>query len=266
MNDATAFTGTVPEIYDRDLGPVLFAPFAADLARRVAAARPARVLELAAGTGIATRALRDLLPAETALTATDLNPPMLAIARAKFRPEERVEFRPADAMALPFPDAAFDALACQFGAMFFPDKVASFREARRVLAPGGRYVFNVWDAVRHNPNGRLVLEVAAELFPADPPRFFEVPHGYHSLDAIKEALLEAGFLTIRAEVLRLMQPVPRAADFARGLVFGTPLIGQIAARGGSPEAMAERLAEAMAREIGPDPARFPLQAIVVEAA
>jgi SAM-dependent methyltransferase len=169
---AASFVGEIPEEYDRGLGPIIFADFAIDMARRVAAAGPMRVLETAAGTGIVTRLLRDLLPAEVHLTATDLNAPMLAIASGKFRPEERVEFRTADATALPFPDGAFDAVACQFGVMFFPDKDASFREARRILAPGGRYVFSVWDAHQRNSFGRIAHEVAASFFPADPPGFY----------------------------------------------------------------------------------------------
>jgi ubiquinone/menaquinone biosynthesis C-methylase UbiE len=138
-NDAS-FIGTIPEHYDRGLGPVIFADYAADIARRAAAGSPARVLEIAAGTGIVTRQLRDLLPAGADLTATDLNPPMLEAARAKFRPEEQVDFRPADATALPFRDRSFDAVVCQFGVMFFPDKDRSYREIHRVLAPGGRYL------------------------------------------------------------------------------------------------------------------------------
>ena len=123
--------------------PIVFVDFATDIAHRAAAWSPARVLETAAGTGVVTRQLRDLLPASAHLTATDLNPPMLEIARAKFRPDEQVDFRPADATALPFPDGNFDAVVCQFGVMFFPDKDKSYREIHRVLAPGGRYLFNV---------------------------------------------------------------------------------------------------------------------------
>jgi ubiquinone/menaquinone biosynthesis C-methylase UbiE len=136
-DNAASFTGSIPQYYDQGLGPVIFAGYAADTAQRVAAGRPARVLETAAGTGIVTRKLRDALPAEAQLTATDLNPPMLDLAREKFRSGEPVSFQPADATALPFADASFDTIVCQFGLMFFPDKAASFSEARRALAPGG---------------------------------------------------------------------------------------------------------------------------------
>ncbi len=146
MSDDANFIGDIPEHYDRGLGPIIFVDYAADLARRAAACVPARVLETAAGTGIVTRQLRDLLPVGVRLTATDLNPPMLEVARAKFQPDEDVDFRHADAAALPFADDSFDAVVCQFGVMFFPDKDRSYREIHRVLAPGGRYLFNVWDA------------------------------------------------------------------------------------------------------------------------
>src|SRR6266496_2114604 len=176
MSDqAASFIGSIPEHYDRGLGPVFFADFAEEMARRVAARSPRRVLETSAGTGIVTRRLRDLLPPETQLLSTDLNPPMLEVARAKFAGGERIEFEPADATALPFPDRAFDAVVCQCGVMFFPDKEKSYREAYRVLELGGRYLFSVWDAHRFNPAPRLVHEMMRELFVADPPQFYAVP-------------------------------------------------------------------------------------------
>jgi ubiquinone/menaquinone biosynthesis C-methylase UbiE len=138
--DAAGYIGSIPEHYDRNLGPLLFIDYAADISDRVAACSPARVLETAAGTGIVTRQLRDRLPAGVHLTAIDLNPPMLEIARTKFQASEEVEFRPADATALPFADSSFDAVACQFGVMFFPDKNKSYREVYRVLAAGGHYL------------------------------------------------------------------------------------------------------------------------------
>ena len=183
MSDrATNFTGSIPQFYDHGLGPVFFTDFADDIARRAAASAPMRVLEIAAGTGIVTRRLRDLLPREAYLIATDLNPPMLEVARQKFRPGEAVEFQPADATALPFPDASFDAVVCQFGVMFFPDKDKGHREARRVLVSGGRYLFSVWDSHRHNPIGWLITDILARFFPQDPPQFYQVPFSYHRIE------------------------------------------------------------------------------------
>lgn len=266
MADQSAgFTGSIPDNYDRYLGPVLFTDYGADLVRRVAAASPARVLETAAGTGIVTRMLRDALPAAE-ITATDLNPPMLDVARAKFRQGERITSQAADAGALPFPDGAFDAVACQFGIMFFPDKDKSYREVHRVLAPGGRYVFNVWDAHDRNPFAAAVAAIIRQRFPVDPPTFYEVPFGYHRLDPIKASLEAAGFRDIAFGVLRRDQPVANVRDFARGLVFGNPLIDQVRARRSiDPEALFEEVTAAIAPLFG-NPPRARLQTIVVEAA
>jgi ubiquinone/menaquinone biosynthesis C-methylase UbiE len=267
MSDRAAdFTGSIPSFYDLGLGPVFFIDFADDIARRVAASAPKRVLEIAAGTGIVTRRLRDRLPGEAQLIATDLNPPMLEVARQKFRPDETVEFQPADATALPFPDASVDAIVCQFGVMFFPDKDKGHREAYRVLVSGGRYLFSVWDSHRHNPHGRLITEVVAGFFPHDPPQFYQVPFGYHELDLIKNSLEAAGFADLSIAVMRLNKIVPDVATFARALVLGNPLIGQIQTRGGvDPERVIEALVEAISHEFGTDPVRIPLQAIVFEA-
>jgi SAM-dependent methyltransferase len=267
MSDRAAdFTGSIPAFYDHGLGPVFFANFADDIARRVAASAPTRVLEIAAGTGIVTRRLRDLLLPETHLTATDLNPPMLEVARGKFRADEAVEFEPADATALPFPDASFDAVVCQFGVMFFPDKDKGHHEAHRVLASRGRYLFSVWDSHRHNPIGRLITDIMAEFSPHDPPQFYQVPFSYHRIDPIKDSLEATGFSDLGIAVVTLKKTVPDVATYARALVLGNPLIEQIRARGSvDPEQVIESLAEAIPREFGTDPVRLPLQAIVFEA-
>jgi len=264
MSDqAAGFIGNIPEHYDRGLGPVLFTDFADDMARRVAASTPRRVLETCAGTGIVTRRLRDLLPATTQLIATDLNPPMLDVARSKFNPGEAVEFQPADATDLPFPDRSFDAVVCQFGVMFFPDKEKSYREAYRVLEPGGRYLFSVWDAHRFNPFARLVHEMLGGLFPNDPPGFYAVPFAYHSIDTVKAAVTEAGFTDFRAAVLHLHKPVPDLALFARGVIYGNPVVEQIRVRGGDPTEIVDSLTKAFRREFG-EPARIPRQVIFFE--
>jgi SAM-dependent methyltransferase len=263
-DDTAAFTGSIPEHYDHGLGPIIFADYAADMAARAAAGSPARVLETAAGTGIVTRRLRDLLPAAAHLTATDLNPPMLEVARTKFRQGEQVEFQPADAMALPFADGSFDTVVCQFGVMFYPDKDTSYREVRRVLVPGGRYLFSVWDSHRHNPFGRIGHEVAGSFFPVDPPQFLSLPFSY-PFDPIKDSLTGAGFTDITAAVVRREKEIPDAAAFARGLICGNPLVEQIRARGGDPERIVETLAQAFRREFGADPGRMPLQAIMFSA-
>lgn len=263
MSDAS-FVGNIPENYDHGLGPVFFADFAAEMARRAAAHAPGRVLETSAGTGIVSRRLRNLLLPETLLTVTDLNPPMLEVARGKFAPGEAVQFEPADATALPFPDRSFDLVVCQFGVMFFPDKQKSYREAYRVLQPGGHYLFSVWDAHRFNPLPRLVHEMLGLLFHDDPPRFYEVPFAYHRIDPIKEAVTAAGFTGFAAAVLHIDKPVADIAAFASGVIYGNPVVDQIRARGGDPERVVERVSEIVRREFG-DPPKVPLQVIFFEA-
>ncbi len=264
--DSAAFTGSIPEFYDKGLGPVLFADYAAEMARRVAASGARTVLEIAAGTGIVTRQLRALLPADAHLTASDLNAPMLDFARSKFRSEERVDFRTADGAATPFDESAFDAVVCQFGVMFFPDRPAAYREARRVLAPGGRYFFSVWDSFRYNRFARLAHETIASSFAEDPPRFFQVPFGQFALDPIKEELTDAGFRDLTFSVLSRVKEVASVKDFARGLVFGNPMIDEIRQRAEmAPEALAKVVEEALLSEFGAKPCRLPIQAIFVEA-
>ncbi|WP_192255304.1 class I SAM-dependent methyltransferase [Mesorhizobium silamurunense] len=264
-SDSARFTGSIPEHYDRILGPVIFAGYAEDIARRVSAFAPARVLETAAGTGIVTRRLRDALPDGAALIATDLNPPMLEVASQKFRPGEQVEFQPADAMQLPFEDASFDAVVCQFGVMFYPDKGKSYREVHRVLAPAGRYLFNVWDSPRYNPYAWIADKVVERFFPVDPPQFYKVPFSFHQVDPVKEGMIDAGFADIDISVVRLEREIPDIDQFARGVVHGNPLADQIRARGGEPEQVVQAVAEELRREFGSHPGRMPLQAIVYSA-
>jgi SAM-dependent methyltransferase len=265
-NQSAHFVGEIPEYYDRGLGPHFFVDYGRDLAQRVAALKPKKVLETAAGTGIVTRMLRDALPSATELVASDLNPPMLEFAKRKFKSGERVEFISADATALQFPDASFDAVACQFGVMFFPDKDKSYREAHRVLRLGGHYIFNVWDSWEHNPSTRLAHETIAGFFPSDPPGFYKVPFGYYAIDPIKTSLLAAGFDQISAHVIKIDKIVPDAEIFAKGLVLGNPIIEQIRERGtASPEEVVVAVTQALRRAFGADPGRILLQAIVFSA-
>lgn len=246
-----SFTGDIPRHYDTGLGPVIFAGYAAEMARRAAAGSPSRVLETACGTGIVTRALRDALPVTTHIAATDLNADMLGIAEQKFQPGGTVAFRTADGTALPFPDGSFDTVICQFGMMFYPDKDKGYREAHRVLAPGGRYLFSVWDAHRYNAFGRIAHEVIGSFFPSDPPSFYAVPFGYSALDPIKASLLEAGFAGIDISVVPRVQRGVDIAAFAQGVIFGNPVAAQIQQRGGPhPAAIRDAVAKAMRKEIG----------------
>ncbi|HTB41122.1 MAG TPA: methyltransferase domain-containing protein, partial [Reyranella sp.] len=187
------FAGSIPEIYDRFLVPLIFDPYAADLAGRVALAQPRDVLETAAGTGVLTRALASRLAPSTRIVATDLNQPMLDQASQR-QADGRAEWKQADALALPFGDGGFDVVACQFGVMFFPDKVQGYKEARRMLRPGGRFLFNVWGPIEDNNFADVVTQALARVFPGDPPRFMaRTPHGHHDVGRIREDLKSAGF-------------------------------------------------------------------------
>jgi ubiquinone/menaquinone biosynthesis C-methylase UbiE len=266
MTNDAGFVGSIPHHYDTGLGPVIFVDYAADMAKRVAAYRPMRVLETAAGTGIVTRALRDHLAAGALLTATDLNAPMIEVARGKFRGGEQVEFQTADALDLPFHENSFDAVVCQFGVMFYPDKDKSHREAFRVLLPGGRYHLSTWDSHRYNIFGRIAHEVVGSFFPDDPPQFYKVPMSCHQIDPVKEALIAAGFTSVDIAVIARNKDIPDIEAFARGIVFGNPLIDQIRARGSSgPEEILQAVVQALVREFGDSPGRMPLQAIMFSA-
>jgi ubiquinone/menaquinone biosynthesis C-methylase UbiE len=260
------FVGSMPALYDRHLGPFIFEPYAQDLAERVARLGPQRLLETAAGTGIVTRALAGALPATAAITATDLNQAMVDYAAAQTR-APNVTWRQADALALPFADGSFDAVVCQFGVMFFPDKGAGYREALRVLKPGGRFLFNVWDRIADNEISRVVTEAVASLFPADPPQFLaRTPHGYHDVAAIREQLGQAGFAGVEIETVAKRGRAPSPRDPAIGFCQGSPLRSEIEARdAGRLQEATEAAARAVAERFGSGPIDGKIQAHVITA-
>jgi len=230
MDKDSSFTGSIPETYERAMVPLLFTPYAIDMARRAAQRRPSRILEIAAGTGAVTRQLLQDIPGAQ-IIATDLNPAMLEQAR-KAVDSPRIEWKQADGQELPFPDASFDAVLCQFGIMFFPDKAKGFSEARRVLKPGGMYCFNVWDGIAHNDFSATINHALAKVFPDDPPRFLaRVPYGWHDIDVIKEELARGGWKSgVTHEVVTATSRADSARSTAMALCQGSPLRADIEAR------------------------------------
>ncbi|MES0094185.1 methyltransferase domain-containing protein [Mesorhizobium sp. M0030] len=259
------FAGSIPENYDRYMVPLIFEPFAADLARRAASLSPGAVLEVAAGTGVVTRALAPKLSLGASYVVTDLNQPMLDYAASRQAPDSRIQWRQADALALPFEDAAFDLVCCQFGAMFFPDRAAGYREAKRVLKTGGHFLFNVWDRIEENVFANDVTNALAEIFPNDPPRFLaRTPHGYNDTALIRGELEAAGFSRVvietRAEQSRASSPRLPAVAYCQG----TPLRNEIEARG-KLEAATDHAASVIAARHGSGEVAAKIQAHVIVA-
>jgi ubiquinone/menaquinone biosynthesis C-methylase UbiE len=261
------FAGSIPQVYDEFLVPLIFEYYARDLAVRVRQADPVAVLETAAGTGALTRELAARLPAQVAVTVTDLNQPMLEHNAVRTPNDRRFVRRQADALALPFADQSFDVVACQFGAMFFPDRVKGYAEARRVLKPGGRFLFNVWDCIEANEFALVVTAALATVFPQDPPRFLaRTPHGYHDLARIRDDLTAAGFTSIATDTLATTSKAASARDAAIAFCQGTPLRSEIEARVATRlEQATEVAAQALARRFGAGPIEGRISAHVIAA-
>ena len=260
------FVGSIPELYDRLMVPMLFSPYAVDLANRLAVLHPEVVLETAAGTGAVTREVLARLTATAHIVASDVNPDMLTRAQSNVS-DPKITWAHADAMALPFDAASFDAVLCQFGVMFFPDRVQAYREALRVLKPGGTFLFNVWDSVAHNDFVRVASAELARIFPTDPPVFMErTPHGYFDLARIDADLRLAKFAEITIDPVTMISRAGSAIDAAMAYCQGTPLRGEILARG--PDRLAEvtqKIAQALSREFGTGAIAGNVQAYVITA-
>jgi SAM-dependent methyltransferase len=261
-----AFVGSIPASYDRYLGPLFFHAFADDLVARLAVKPGVRVLETACGTGIVTERLVARLAGQGTLVATDLNEPMMAHAAQRIAPGARVEWRQADATALPFDDGSFDAVVCQFGLMFYPDKARGVGEAFRVLKSGGRYLFNVWDTIARNPVIRITHETTASFFPANPPQFYTVPTSLADPAPVRAWLAAAGFVDVEVAPLEKTGTSPSAADATIGLIEGNPIHAAIMERNpGALAAIEAAVARNIAEELGDRPVRAPLRAFVYSA-
>ena len=262
------FTGSIPQIYDTFLVPLIFEAYADDIAERIAALGPRMVLETAAGTGVVTRALAPRLAADARYVVTDLNHAMLDHAANMQGMDDRIAWRQADALQMPFEDDSFDAVVCQFAVMFFPDKVAGYAETLRVLKPGGSFIFNVWDAIEANEFSQAATEAAASVFPDDPPQFLaRTPHGYHDVDLIRDELAKAGFSQVSITTLEKTSIAASAHDAAFAYCQGTTLRNEIESRDATLlDHVTERAAEAIASRFGNGTVSGKIRAHIVEAA
>ena len=262
-----AFSGSIPAVYERYLVPLLFQPYADDLVNRMKTNPPSHVLEVAAGTGVVTRAMAKALPKSTQIIATDLNPGMIEQATSVeiARPVER---RQADAIQLPFEAGTFDTVVCQFGVMFFPDKPKAHAETLRVLKPGGRFLFNVWDSMETNPIAAVITSALAQMFPADPPQFLpRTPFGYYDRARLAQDLAAGGF-TAAPEIITVpaRSRAASAQDVAIAYCQGTPLRAEIETRDPSKlQAATDASAAAVAARFGNGAIDVPMQAVVVVA-
>jgi ubiquinone/menaquinone biosynthesis C-methylase UbiE len=260
------FDGSIPEIYDRHLGTLLFEPYAADIADRIAKRKPRKVLEVAAGTGIVTNRLLKALPKGTALTVTDLNVPMLEYARQKIQSDGRaIEWRQADAQDLPFADESFDVVACQFGVMFFPDKAKGLREFKRVLEKGGALVFSVWDSLEINPLQEIVHSTVNQFFRTEPPEFYKIPFMMGDVGELRHVIEESGFKSVTIETLSLTGRSVSPQDAAIGLVKGNPVINTLREQGADIDEIIATVARAVEERFGAGALQVPLRAHVVTA-
>lgn len=259
------FSGSVPANYERYMVPLLFRPYAEVLAERAKGWSPKRILETAAGTGVVTQALADALP-EAEIVATDLNQAMLDVAATRVS-SPHVSFRQADALELPFDDASFDLIVCQFGVMFYPDKVQGNADARRVLRDGGHYLFAVWDRIDRNALSHLANESLKAAFPDNPPRFMERgPFSYYEPEWIERDLRAAGFEQIEIETIELKSRTASAEEGARGLVYGSPMGVELEEYGpGALDRVYDDLTRAGRRYEGMDGFEAPMTAHIVTA-
>ena len=265
MQTISDFGGSVPEFYDRIMGPAQFDRFGAELARRLPAKPPGDVLELACGTGRVTRHLRERIAPGVTIVASDISQAMVDYAKRALGAPPGVEWHEADACKLPFADGAFGAVVCAFGVMFVPDKAACFREARRVLRKGGVFLFDVWDGLENNPQSRATSDVIEAMFPNDPEMKFRGPFEFNDKAKLGSMLAEERFGDVRMEAVRLEIGCPSARDYAVGQLKGTPRGALLAKRGVAVEDLIDRIADALAAVGGRSPFKALAQALVIEA-
>lgn len=259
------FAGAIPDVYDDYLVPLIFETYAVDLAKRVASFEPKSILETAAGSGVVTRELAPLLSDDAHYWVTDLNQPMLDRALRRQPADDRIEWRQADALNLPFEEETFDVICCQFGVMFFPDKVAGYRSALRTLRDGGKFIFNVWDRIEENVFADSVTRTASAVFPADPPLFLaRTPHGYHDVALIEAELDAAGFQNIEVHTIASESRAESPRVPAVAYCQGTPLRNELEARDPSKlEEVTDRATADLEKQYGTGPVSGKIQGHVI---
>jgi ubiquinone/menaquinone biosynthesis C-methylase UbiE len=266
MSSITAFAGNVPLNYETYLGPLFFEPYALDLTERIKDKNGLQnVLEIACGTGRVTKHLINNLSPDASLVATDLNNDMLAIAKQRVQ-DERISWQVADAHQLPFDDQSFDLVICQFGVMFFSDKVKALKEVKRVLKAEGRFLFNTWDEIEYNALSRQARLALLEVYPDEPPKFLEKgPYSFYKQPEIKQVLHDAGFENTTIEVVAKTGTANHVDDGVNGILDGTPNAGYIAERNIPAAVVKEKLRAMLIVHYGETDLQLPMQAFVIEA-
>lgn len=265
MGTNIAFSGTIPETYDKYLGPLLFEPYAKDIIERIQKKKFFSVLELACGTGRVTQYLHKILPAEARIVATDLNPDMLKVAQNKIT-AKKIEWKQVDMQNIPFDDSAFDLVICQFGVMFVPEKEKAYSEVYRVLKKEGTFLFNTWNRLEVNKLTSSADEIINDFFKDNPVMFYKIPFSYYNTDEIGKHLDNAGFKSVQLTLLETEGLSDSVSDATNGLVEGNPVLTAINEQ--DPKLLPvikEKLSKALAEKFGDNPMRCRLHAIVGEA-
>jgi len=262
----SAAPDTMLAIRDRYLAPSLLSPFADDMARRLSRLSMGPLLEISADTGILTQAIASAISAGLTIIATDSSAEM--VKHASIKPGmARVTWQHADPRTLPFPDGTFGILACHFGVCAMPDRIQAFQEARRVMKPGGRFVFSVLGHIRQNQVADCLQNTLDELFPTNPPRYVErILHGYANNEAIDDDLTDAGFTEAIYTAVELPYVAASARDVAMGYCLGTRLRVEIDIRtAGESKRVTEAVTAALERRFGSGPIEASMRAHIISA-
>jgi len=260
------FTSSVATLYDEILGPAFFEPYAIETTNRVAALNPQKVLETACGTGRVTNHLRKVLSKSATLIATDISNDMLAVAEKKLSAIKDISWQQADAMNLPFDDESFDAVVCQFGAMFFADRKKGFIEAMRVLKNGGAFIFSVWDKLEFNPVTAASRQILKDFFEGNPPKSMNMAFSMTDKNDIANQLTETGFTNIKIETVNKVCIAESAEGLAKAIIDGSTNSDYIKERDANAAPfLKKKIAKAISEKFGDHPVKGTMQAIIIAA-